>query len=136
MAEGLFNKKIRDLGIAQLFEVESRATSSKEVGSQPHPETQKVLKRENANLLNKIATQITEKDMKYFDEILVMDNMNVRDLSKMFFGYREKMKLIRSINPNVQQKEIADPYYTLNYEVTYQALHEDLDLWIAHFMKT
>ncbi|TNF06525.1 MAG: low molecular weight phosphotyrosine protein phosphatase, partial [Bacillota bacterium] len=39
MAEGLFKKIVKDMGYEDCFHIESRATSSWELGNPPHPET-------------------------------------------------------------------------------------------------
>ena len=83
MAEGLYQKRIRDLGLSHLISVESRATSSYEIGRPPHPGTAKILRRENAELVGKKAQRISMNDVEEFDIIIGMDQDNVNDLKRI-----------------------------------------------------
>jgi len=133
MAEGLMKKKVKDLNLSSHFQIESRATSTWEIGNPPHPKTQEILKRENANLYDKTAMQITKEDMIYFDVVIAMDHENARDLSFMFPDYSYKISLLRAINHDRDSLDVKDPYYTHKYEEVYKILNVDLDLWIKKF---
>ncbi len=136
MAEGLYQKRIRDLGLSHLISVESRATSSYEIGRPPHPGTAKILRRENAELVGKKAQRISTNDVEEFDIIIGMDQDNVNDLKQITGKHQHKIYLYRDIHPNTKGEDVLDPYYTGEYENTFQAIHEMIDLWMDHFQKT
>ena len=133
MAEGLMKKKVNELGLDHHFHIESRGTSSWELGNPPHPKTQQILKRVGVNLEFKHAQKISYDDMLSFDVVIAMDFENVKDLKQMFPILSSKVVLLRSINLTETKLEVEDPYYTLKYEEVYQILDRDLDLWIEKF---
>lgn len=136
MAEGLMKKYLRDEGLEHFFHVESRATSTYEIGSPPHPSTQTILRREGAMLIGKYAKQISHHDYEYFDYIIGMDHDNIGALKKHTDQYKHKIYLLRDIDENAKGKEVSDPYYTGHYEETYQLISHALKKWIDYLKKT
>jgi protein-tyrosine phosphatase len=136
MAEGLFKKLIRNEGLEKFIHVESRATSTYEIGRPPHPRTQAILHREDAMLVGKRAEQITHSDIESFDIIIGMDKENVMDLKHMTKDHHKKIYLFRDINPLTKDQDVPDPYYSGRYEETYQLIQESLPLWLERLKKT
>lgn len=136
MAEGLMKKRINDAGYAHLFHVESRATSSYEIGRFPHPKTMQILQRENASLRNKRAQKIAESDFDNFDLIIGMDKENVQDLLRMKPDHKHKIYLLRDISLETANEDVPDPYYTGKYEETFCLIDESLEQWMNHFKKS
>ena len=83
MAEGLFRKRIIDLGLEEDIYIESRATSSWEVGNKPHPKTQSILKEKKAYFNDMKSEKIRKDDFKTFDYIIGMDYKNVEELKRI-----------------------------------------------------
>jgi len=136
MAGGLMKKFINDEGLSGVIHVESRGTSTYEIGNPPHPETLRILKREHAMLVGKRAEQIKSIDFLHFDYIIGMDHHNVRTLINKAGVHRHKVYLLRDIDPLTQGEEVPDPYYSGRYEETYQLLSSSLKLWLEHLKKT
>ena len=130
MAEGMMKKMVHDLNMTLEFLIESRATSTWEIGNPPHPGTVKILKQIGYPLPDKRAKQITVDDVKTFNYILAMDDQNIADLKRMFPSDKHKFQLVRSINPNANSRIIEDPYYSGKHEETFKLLNEDIPLWI------
>ena len=84
MAEFLFKYMVEKEGIADKFVIASAATSREEIGNPVHPGTRKKLEPLGINVAGKKAVQITEKDMDYYDYILIMDDNNKQNLIRMF----------------------------------------------------
>ncbi len=136
MAEGLFIKMIKDQGLEDRIHVESRATSTYEIGQPPHPRTQEILVREHATLVGKRAKQITKSDFDEFDVIIGMDHENVFDLKQMSTRHYDKIYLFRDINPNTKGQDVPDPYYSGRYEETFKLISESLPLWLERLKKS
>lgn len=136
MAEGLMKKYIEEEGLSGVIHDESRGTSAYEIGQPPHPETMKILKREQAPLIGKRAEQIKSSDFIHFDFIIGMDHTNVRQLISKSGAYRHKVYLLRDIDPTTHGEEVPDPYYSGRYEETYQLLAPSLKQWLEHLKKT
>jgi protein-tyrosine phosphatase len=129
MAEGLFKKYVEDQKMDHHFRIESRGTSTWEVGNPPHPNTQKILKRLNISIEGMKSEHITKIDLETFDYIIGMDHDNIKYLRNMGKEYHHKIHLFRDINPVSQHEIVEDPYYTGKYEETNQLLSKDIELW-------
>lgn len=133
MAEGLFRKKILDLGLENQIHIESRATSSWEEGNKPHPKTQSILKQHNAYFMDMKSEKITLNDFETFDYIIGMDNENIKNLKHIAKENEHKIHLyLDACNPYKGQ-EIEDPYYTNRYQETYESIIKAIDCWIDMF---
>ena len=127
MAEYLFKYKINKLGLNNLIYTESRATSSEEIGNPIHYKTAKILDRFNIDYKSKRAKQITNEDVLNYDYIICMDNYNIYNLERRF-GNNNKFQLLLD-------KDIADPWYTDDFELTYKEIDKGLDLLINKLNK-
>ncbi len=127
MAEYLFKYKINKLGLDNLIYTESRATSSEEIGNPIHYKTAKILDRFNIDYKSKRAKQITSEDVLNYDYIICMDNYNIYNLERRF-GNNNKFQLLLD-------KDIADPWYTDDFELTYKEIDKGLDLLITKLNK-
>lgn len=127
MAEYLLKYKLEKLNLIDKFEVASAATSREEIGNPIHYGTRKILNRFNIDYSSKRARQITKEDVSYYDYIIAMDHNNLSNLERMF-GKNTKFQLL-----NV--KDIADPWYTGDFELTYQEIDKGLDNLINRLKK-
>ena len=127
MAEFLFKKMVADKGQSKLFEIASAATSQEEIGNVVYPPVYKMLTNMGIDPKAKKARQITKKDLDYYDFIIVMDNNNLRNLDLMFNGYGEE-KVHKCLDFSSRMGcDIADPWYTRDFEATYNDLMEGLE---------
>lgn len=125
MAEYLLKYKLEKLKLIDKFEVASAATSREEIGNPIHYGTRKILNRFNIDYSSKRARQITKEDVFYYDHIIAMDHNNLFNLERMF-GKNTKFQLLNA-------KDIADPWYTGDFELTYQEIDKGLDNLINKF---
>lgn len=125
MAEYLLKYKLEKLKLIDKFEVASAATSREEIGNPIHYGTRKILNRFNIDYSSKRARQITKEDVFYYDYIIAMDHNNLSNLERMF-GKNTKFQLLNA-------KDIADPWYTGDFELTYQEIDKGLDNLINKF---
>ena len=123
MAEFVFKKMIEERGIAHKFYVESRATSDEEiwrgVGNPIHRGTLGIFKKYNIPYdSGKRAVQLTAQDYGKYDLFIGMDRANVRNMGYIFGGDVEnKIRLL--LDYTGKSQEVADPWYTGNFEITY-----------------
>ena len=105
------------------FEIESRATSTEEIGNDIYPPIKKVLDNHNIPYERHYAKQITKEEFDYYDYIYVFDYNNLRNINRMF-GESSKVELLGD-------DEIDDPWYTRDFEKcfneTYDACIKILD---------
>lgn len=127
MAEYLMKYKLEKLGLTNKFEVSSAATSREEIGNPIHYGTANILNKFNIDYSKKKARQIIGDDLNYYDFIICMDHNNLYNLERMF-GKNNKFRLL-----NV--KDIADPWYTLDFNKTFKEIDSGLDNLITSLIK-
>lgn len=77
-----------------------------------------------------VARQITPHDFETFDWIIGMDQENVEELKRRApRSAQEKIHLFLSSIPGKEKENVPDPYYTNNFDETYQLITEGLDHW-------
>ncbi len=124
MAEFIFKDKIRSRGLNEQFYVESAAVSTEEIGNSIYPPAKRCLNAHGIPFdTSKTARQITRADYDRFDLIICMDRMNLRWLKYIIPNDPDnKVRLMMSYAG--QDRDVADPWYTGDFETTYR----DLDL--------
>ena len=124
MAEFIFKDKINSRGLKEQFYVESAAVSTEEIGNSIYPPAKRCL---NAHGIpfdkEKTARQITRADYNRFDLIICMDRMNLRWL-KYIIPNDPAGKIRLMMSYAGQDRDVADPWYTGDFETTYRDLTE------------
>lgn len=127
MAEFLFKDLVAKKGKAKEFEIASAATSQEEIGNGVYPPAFKLLKSLGIDASKKRARQITRKDLSYYNFIIVMDNNNMRNLERMF-GDDQLDNVFKCLDFTSRiGDDIADPWYTGDFQRTYEDLQEGLN---------
>lgn len=118
MAEFVMKNLVEKKGESDKFYIESAATSTEELGNGVHWGTRGILDRLNIDYSKKRARQITKADYQKFDYIVGMDGMNKRDMLRAFGGDPDgKISLL--LDWTDTPRDVADPWYTHNFEITY-----------------
>ena len=118
MAEFMLKDMIRYRGIDQYIQVASAATSREEIGNDIHPGTKAKLDEANVPYAKRKARQITRADYENYDYIIAMDEENIRGLRRIIGGDPQG-KISRLLSFAGQERDIADPWYTGNFDATY-----------------
>ncbi len=118
MAEFIFRDMVDKAGMAEQFYIESAATSTEEIGSDIHPGTKKKLRENGIPYTKRHARRMTARDYKKFDYIIGMDDANVRNILKIAGG-DSKNKVHKLLDFAGEDRSIADPWYTGNFDDTY-----------------
>ena len=122
MAEFLLKDIVKKRGIAADFEIASAATSREEIGNPVHHGT-----RLGISVAGKHAVQVTKRDYEYYDLLLAMDSNNIRNLRRVIVeDTQDKVHLLLDYTGR-KGASIADPWYTGDFEVTYDDIMEGLD---------
>lgn len=131
MAEFIFKDKIRSRGLNEQFYVESAAVSTEEIGNSIYPPAKRCLNAHGIPFdTSKTARQITRADYDRFDLIICMDRMNLRWL-KYIIPKDPAGKIRLMMSYAGQDRDVADPWYTGDFETTYR----DLDLATEALLK-
>lgn len=134
MAEYLFRDKIEKLGYGSQFHIASAATSTEEIGNAPHYGTQKILSALGIGCYGKRAVQIRKEDYEKYDFILGMDDNNIRNMQRIF-GRDSKHKIYKYLDFSSRPRNIADPWYTGNFDRTYEDIREAEDAFFKYLIE-
>lgn len=118
MAEFMMKQLVREQGREAEFEIDSVATSTEEIGNDMYPPAQRCLRAHGVPFEHRGARQITTADFQRADLVLVMDRNNLRWLRMLGFNNEdEKVRLLMSLAG--EERDVADPWYTGDFERTY-----------------
>ena len=127
MAEFVMKDMLSKTGREYEFEVASAATSTEEIwngiGNPVYPPVKKLLAKKGINCDGKRARQITKADYEYFDLLIGMDDFNIRNMYRIIGGDPEG-KIKRLLDFTERPGEVADPWYSGDFETTYKDVCE------------
>ena len=127
MAESVFTHLVKTRNIDHLFEINSAATSREEIGNGPHYGTVGKLCQEGIPVVPHRAVQMTKADYEYYDYLIGMDTANIRNMNRIAGGdSEEKIYKMLSFSKEVgrQGQDVADPWYTGDFDATYRDVVE------------
>lgn len=131
MAEAVMRQKIEAAKLEHEVKVASAATSSWEAGNAPHKGTQRILKQHHISYEGIYSTQVTENDFYLYDFIIGMDQSNIQDLKRLApVDWKGDLHLFMSVVDGQQNKGVPDPYYTGDFEETYEMINRGTDGWL------
>ena len=116
MAEFIMKNLVKDF--KEDFYIESRATSSEEIGNPVYPPAKRKLKEHGILCDGKTARKMTKEDYKNFDYIILMDKNNLRNIKYIIEGDTDN-KISLLLNWAGEDKEVSDPWYTGDFETCY-----------------
>lgn len=131
MAQFVFQHMVNQSGLSSQFHIDSRATSTEEIGNPPHRGTVRKLQQAGIPVLPHRATQITWSDYNNFDYIIGMDAWNIRNLNRMLKGDPAE-KVYKLLSFAGSGRDIADPWYTGNFDETYNDVVEGCEGFLKY----
>lgn len=129
MAEFLCKDMVAKCGIADHFEIASAATSTEEIGNPVHRGTVRKLAEYGISTKGKTARQMTRADYEYYDYLIGMDDWNIRNMQRMI-GSDPEHKVYKLLQFAGSNRDIADPWYTGNFDETYDDIMEGLTAFL------
>ena len=129
MAEFVFKDLIKKNNLSKDFLIESAATSSEEVENPVHYGTRNQLAKYGISCNGKRARKITPNDYFEYDYIIGMESRNVVNMLRIFNGDPYN-KIKRLLDYSVNPRDIADPWYTGNFEKTYEDIVEGCNAFL------
>ena len=119
MAQWIFTDLIKKERLEEEFCIDSAATSREEIGNPIYPPARRKLEEKGIPVGEHYATQITKADYDRYDLIIIMDGRNKRLLSTIIPEDPDG-KIHTLMSYTGQDAEIADPWYTGDFERAYQ----------------
>ena len=123
MAEFVLKDLVKKKNIDNNFLIESAGTSNEEVGNPVHYGTRNKLAEVGISTAGKFARQLKKEDYEKYDYILAMETSNVKSIHRIL-GEDKDNKVFRLLDFSNNPRDIADPWYTGNFNVTYDDILE------------
>lgn len=121
MAEYIMKHLVHEAGRDADFYIESAATSREEIGNDVYPPARRKLAENGIRCDGHAARQITRRDYDRFDLIVCMDRMNLRWISRIIpEDPEDKIHLLLDFTDRTPGTEVADPWYTGNFDATWR----------------
>ena len=135
MAELVFKDMIRKDDTDIEFLVDSAATSNEESGNGIHYGTKRKLEEEGIPFESHYSRKIVAKDYEIYDYIIGMEESNVRNILRIVEEDPEK-KVHRLLDFTERPRDIADPWYTGNFDKTYEDIVEGCKALLDYLKST
>ena len=134
MAEFLLKDMIKKEGLADRFVIASAGTSREEIGNPVHQGTRKKLAQDHISAAGKYAVQLTKEDYEKYDLILGMDRANISNILRII-GSDPQEKVHRLLDFTELPRDIADPWYTGDFEITYAEIKAGCAALLKHLRR-
>ena len=123
MAEFVMKDLVKKAGLEAQFHIESVATSTEEIGNPVYPPARRKLAEHGIDCVGKTARQLKNEDYDCFDLLIGMDRANLRNMHRICGGDCDgKIHLLMDFTDH--PGDVADPWYTDDFETTWQDVLE------------
>ncbi|WP_163192462.1 low molecular weight protein-tyrosine-phosphatase [Clostridium thermarum] len=134
MAEFVFRNMVKERGLSDKIYIASSATSREEIGNPVHHGTRRKLQQVGISCDGKTAVQLTKKDYEMYDYIICMETYNIRNVLRII-GEDKYKKVYRLLDFSTRTRDIADPWYTGNFDETYDDILEGCSALLEHIIR-
>ena len=134
MAEFVLRDTINKRGLSDKISVSSCATSTEEIGNDTHRGTRAILTKYSIPFARREAVQLTRADYKNYDLFIGMDSYNIRNMLRIF-GSDPDGKVVKLLDLTDRGGDVADPWYTGNFEVTYSDVVDGCEALLNRLIK-
>ena len=134
MAEFVMKDLVSKAGLSPRFEIASAATSTEEIGNSVYPPARRKLAEHGISCAGKTARQLRRDDYARWDYLVGMDEANRRNITRMCGGDPEgKVSLL--LDHTDCPREVADPWYTGDFQRTWLDVSEGCTALLAKIRK-
>ena len=123
MAEFVLLDMIKRRGLSDEITAKSCATSTEEIGNDIHRGPRTILTKYSIAVHRREAIQLTRADYGKYDLFVGMDSANIRNMHRIF-GSDPDNKIVKLLDFTSRSGDVADPWYTGNFEATYRDITE------------
>lgn len=134
MAEFILKALVKARGLEGQYFIESAAVSAEESGNPIYPPARRCLQQHGVPFdPDKRARQMTRSDYERFDRIVYMETYNLRGIRRIIPEDPEgKIHLMMSYTGS--GRDIADPWYTGDFERTFQDLLKACEAMLKEYL--
>ena len=134
MAEFIFKDMVKKEGLEDKIYAQSAATSTEAVGDDVYYLAKEKLLQEGIPFSKREARQITKQDYDKFDYIIGMEDINIKNIFRIV-GEDKDNKISRLLDFTDNPRDIADPWYTGNFNITYLQIVEGCKALLEYIKK-
>ena len=134
MAESVMTHIVNKNHLSHLFEINSAATSREEIGNGPHYGTVGKLRQVGIPVVPHRAVQMTQADYEYYDYLIGMDTMNIRNMTRIAGGDPDD-KIYKLLTFADSGRDVADPWYTGDFDATYRDVMSGCEGFLAYLKR-
>ncbi|MBD0403619.1 low molecular weight protein-tyrosine-phosphatase [Flammeovirga sp. EKP202] len=139
LADGLMHHKIAERKLDRFFEIDSAGTYAGHAGERADSRMRSTAQKHGVELAS-IARQFLAEDLDHFDYVIVMDDSNYTNVTRLATDdvQLSKVSKLRSFDNQTSNKDVDDPYYggISGFENCYQVVSESVDNFIDHLIQT
>lgn len=135
MAEFVMKDILAKEGKESEYLVRSSATSYEEIGSPVHHGTRRKLAEHGISCEGKRAAKLVKEDYDKYDLFVGMDSYNIVNMFKIFGGDNQK-KVHLMLEFAGIDRDVADPWYTGDFDATYDDIKKGCDALYKILEKT
>ena len=123
MAEFIMKDLVKKAGLTAEFQIDSAATSREEIGNPVYSPARKKLSEHGIDCKGKTARQLTNEDYDAYDLLIGMDEENLHNMYRICGGdFDGKLHLLLEYTD--RQGEVADPWFTGDFEQTWRDVED------------
>ena len=134
MAEFVMKDLVKKHRLSDRIHIASAATSTWEIGNPVHHGTRTKLAEHGISCKGKTARLLTKADYTAYDYIIGMEKSNLTDMLDIL-GEDPQGKLSLLLDWTGEQRGIADPWYTHNFEATWQDVLRGCTALLEHIAR-
>ena len=123
MAEFVLKDLVKKQNLESEFYISSSATSSEEIGNGVHYGTIRKLNQEKIPVEDRVAKKLKKEDYDKYDYIIGMEKSNIINILRII-GNDKNQKVYRLLDFTNNPRDIADPWYTGNFDKAYEEILE------------
>ena len=120
MAEFIMKKLVKEAKMEKEFDITSMAVSGEEWGNPIYPPAKAIMREHGIPFTEHRANKITPAEFAAADLIIIMDESNRRLLRRIVGEAADSPKVQLMMSYAGQHRDVADPWYTEDFETTYR----------------
>ena len=132
MAEFAMKRLVQEAGLADRFQIASAATSTEEIGNPVYPPARRKLAEHGVSCAGKTARQMVRADYRDYDLLIGMESRHLAAMRRICGG-DPAGKMHRLLDYTARPADIADPWYTGDFEATLADVLEGCAALLARY---
>ena len=101
------------------------------IGNPVYPPARRKLREHGIDPVGKTARQMTKADYQEYDYLLAAENYNIRNMIRIL-GSDPEHKIHRLLDFSDRPRDIADPWYTGNFDITWDDIVEGCEAFLEY----